>query len=154
MGVKREWGYRQIAVIYQTILQSTNFTEDFDWSKKKQHPYNKVVLSRLGENALQHSYHRWKIYVRATDRNHNLQRIIEQVDIKLDECYLQKNRSMGAPKNFRNENGVEVQEYKMEDQSYKSFNFQISVKFRTGVGIIVWCDKHFEISKLFQNFHR
>ena len=95
------------------------------------------MLSRLGENALQHSYHRWKIYVRATDRNQNLQRIIEQVDIKLDECYLHKNRSMGAPKNFRNENGVEVQEYKMEDQSYKSFNFQIAVKFRTGVGIIV-----------------
>ena len=87
---------------------------------------------------LQHSYHRWKIFVRATLADLRLEKIIEHVVIELDECYQTKIRILNTPKKFTNENltsnglanSVEVQEFRLEEDGYKSFKAEIRIKFK------------------------
>ena len=86
---------------------------------------------------LQHSYHRWKIFVRATQANLRLEKIIEHVVIELDECYQTKIRILDTPKKFKNENltsngnsSGEVQEFRLEEDGYKSFKADIRIKFK------------------------
>ena len=87
---------------------------------------------------LQHSYHRWKIFVRATQADLRLEKIIEHVVIELDECYQTRIRILNTPKKFTNENltsnglanSVEVQEFRLEEDGYKSFKAEIRIKFK------------------------
>lgn len=58
--------------------------------------------------------------------------------IQIDECYQIKTRILDTPKMFKNENltsnglksSGEVQEFRLEEDGYKSFKAEIRIKFR------------------------